>query len=105
MFIFDVLSGRVNSPNLLSVLDLITPRYLNRATEFLRINLYRTNYGIHEPMSNAMRQFNEVIGLFDFGMTRNQFSKLPSKKNSLVMGIGVKMHFLWAIFFAQNQKF
>jgi hypothetical protein len=54
MFIFDVQSGRVNSPNLLSVLDLITPRYLNRGTEFLRINLYRTNYGTHEPMSKAM---------------------------------------------------
>jgi hypothetical protein len=36
MFIFDVLSGRVNSPNLLSVLDLITPRYPTRGAEFLR---------------------------------------------------------------------
>jgi hypothetical protein len=47
MFIFDVLSGRVNSPNLLSVLDLITPRYPHRGTEFLRIDFHRTNYGIH----------------------------------------------------------
>jgi hypothetical protein len=70
MFIFDVLSGRVNSPNLLSVLDLITPRYSTRGTEFLRIDFHRTNYyGLHEPMSGAMRQFNEVIGLFDFGLS------------------------------------
>jgi hypothetical protein len=35
--IFDVLSGRVNSPNLLSVLVLIAPQYPTRGTEFLRI--------------------------------------------------------------------
>jgi hypothetical protein len=73
MFIFDVLSGRVNSPKLLSVLDLITPRYLTRGTEFLRIDFHQTNYGLHEPMLGAMRQFNKVIGLFDFDQTRDQF--------------------------------
>jgi hypothetical protein len=73
MFIFDVLSGRVNSSNLLSVLNLIAPRYQTRGTEFLRINFHRTNYGIHETMLSAMRQFNEVIGLFGFGLTRDQF--------------------------------
>jgi hypothetical protein len=51
MFIFDVLSGRVYSPNFLSVLDLITPRYPTRSTELLRIDFHRTNYGLHEPMS------------------------------------------------------
>jgi hypothetical protein len=44
LFIFDVLSGRVNSPNLLSGLDLITPRHPTRGTEFLRIDFHRTNY-------------------------------------------------------------
>jgi hypothetical protein len=73
MFIFDVLSGRVNSPGLLSVLNLIAPRYSTRGTEFLRIDFHRTNYGVHEQMSSAMRHFNEVIGLFDFGLTRDQF--------------------------------
>jgi hypothetical protein len=72
MITFDVLSGRVNSLNLLSVLDLIAPRYPNRGTEFLRIDFHRTNYENHEPMSIAMRQFNEVIGLTDFGLTRDQ---------------------------------
>jgi hypothetical protein len=70
MFIFDVLSGRVNSPSLLSVIDLIPSRYPTRGTEFLRIDFHRTN---HDPMSSPMRQFNEVIGLFDFSLTRDQF--------------------------------
>jgi hypothetical protein len=63
----------VNSPNLLSIIDLITPRYSTGGTEFLRIDFHGTNYGIHEPMSSAMRQFKEVIGLFGFGLTRDQF--------------------------------
>jgi hypothetical protein len=80
MFIFDDLSGRVNSPSLLPVLDLITSQYPTRGTEFLLIDFHRTNYGIHEPMSSAMRQFNEVIRLFDFGLTRDQFLKETTKK-------------------------
>jgi hypothetical protein len=72
MFIFDVVSGRVNSPNLLSVLDLITPLYPTRGAKFLRIDFHRTNYRIHKPMSSAMRLFNEVIGPFDFSLTRDR---------------------------------
>jgi hypothetical protein len=77
MFIFDFLSGRVNSPNLLSVLDLITSRYPTCGTEFLRIDFHRTNYGLHEPMSGAMQKFNEVISLADFCLTRNLFFNRP----------------------------
>jgi hypothetical protein len=69
MFLFDILSGRMNSPNLFS--DLNTPRYQTMGSEFLRIGFHRTNYGVQEPMSAAMREFNEVIGLFDFILTRN----------------------------------
>jgi hypothetical protein len=61
MFIFVVLSGRVNSPYLWSVLDLITPENPTRGTEFLRIYFHQRNYGLHKPMSGAMRQFNGVI--------------------------------------------
>jgi hypothetical protein len=56
----------MNSPNLLSALDLNTPRYRTRGSEFLRIGFHRTNYEVHEPMSVAMREFNEGFGLFDF---------------------------------------
>jgi hypothetical protein len=76
LFIFDILIDRMNSPNLLSALDLNNPRYRNggsEPSEFLRIGLHRTNYGVHDPMFTAMREFNEVIGLFDFILTRNQF--------------------------------
>jgi hypothetical protein len=63
----------MNSPNLLYALDLNTPQYQTRGSEFLRIGFQRANYGFHEPMSAAMREYNEVIGLCDFILTRNQF--------------------------------
>jgi hypothetical protein len=66
MFIFDILSGRMSSSIFLSVLNLITLQYPTRTSLW-------TNYELHEPMSGAMRQFNEVICLFDFGLTRHQF--------------------------------
>jgi hypothetical protein len=73
MFIFDILSGRMNALNLLSSLDLNTPRYWARGSKFLRIGFHRTNYRVHEPMSAAIYEVNEVIDLFDFLLTRNQF--------------------------------
>jgi hypothetical protein len=73
MFIFDILSGGMNSSNLSSALDLNFPRYRTRGSEFLRIGFHRTNYGVHEPISAAMSEYNEVIGLLDFILTRNQF--------------------------------
>jgi hypothetical protein len=65
MFIFDIPSGGMNSSNLSSALDLNIPRYRTRGSEFLRIGFHRTNY--------AMSEYNEVIGLLDFILTRNQF--------------------------------
>jgi hypothetical protein len=60
MFIFDILSGRKNSPNLLSTLDLNTPQYRTRGSKFFD--------GVHEPKSAKMREFNEVIGLFEISL-------------------------------------
>jgi hypothetical protein len=63
----------MNSPTLLSALDLNTPRYRTQGSEFLQIGFHRTNNGVLLPMSAAMRAFNKVIGLFGFILTRNQF--------------------------------
>jgi hypothetical protein len=32
----------------------------------IRIGFHRMNYGVCEPISAAIREFNEVIDLFDF---------------------------------------
>jgi hypothetical protein len=45
IFVFDVLSGRVGSPYLLSLVNLVAPRCRTRGGDFLRIDFHRTNYG------------------------------------------------------------
>jgi hypothetical protein len=64
MFIFDILSGRVNSSNLLSLISINATWYHG---------FHRTNYGVHEPLNGAVRSFNELAGLFDLHLSRNQF--------------------------------
>jgi hypothetical protein len=64
MFVFDVLSGKLCSTSLLSLVNVIASRYRTRGGEFLRIE--RTNYGVHEPLNVAVWHFYEVAGLFDF---------------------------------------
>jgi hypothetical protein len=46
MFVFDVLSGTVGSPNLFFLVKVIAPRYRNRGGDFLWIDFHRTNYGV-----------------------------------------------------------
>jgi hypothetical protein len=54
MFIFYLLSGRVNSPCLLSLVNVNINRYHTRGGDFLRIDFHRTNYGIYEPLNFIM---------------------------------------------------
>jgi hypothetical protein len=65
LFVFDVLSGRVSSPNLLSLVNVIASCYLTRAGNFLRIDFYRTNYGVLELLIDVVRHFNKFAGLID----------------------------------------
>jgi hypothetical protein len=74
MFIFDILSGRVNSSNLLSLISINAPWYHTRTTDFLRVDFHRWCVGVHEPLNCAVRSFNEfAAGLFDLYLSRNQF--------------------------------
>jgi hypothetical protein len=58
MFVVDVLSGRVGLPNLLSLVNVIAPRYRTGGGDFMRIDFNCTNYGVHKPLSDAVRHFN-----------------------------------------------
>jgi hypothetical protein len=73
MFIFDILSGRVNSTNLLSLISINAPWYHTWTSDFLLVDFHRTNYGIHKPLNGAVQSFNEFAGLFDLHLSRHQF--------------------------------
>jgi hypothetical protein len=73
LLVFDLLSGKIDSPKLLSQINLSVPSYQTRGREFLFVEFHRTNYGIYEPINAAVRGFNEFAGLFDFNITRDTF--------------------------------
>jgi hypothetical protein len=73
MFIFDILSGRVNFSNLFSLISIKAPWYHTRTSDFLRVDFDCTNYGVHEPLNGAVRSFNEFAGLLDLHLSRNPF--------------------------------
>jgi hypothetical protein len=58
MFVFDVLSGRVGSPNLLSLVNVIATA--------LGITFSCGLIFTFSTLNDAVRHFNEVAGLFDF---------------------------------------
>jgi hypothetical protein len=78
LLVFNLLSGKIDSPKLLSQINLSVPLYQTRGREFLFVEFHRTNYGIYEPVNAAARGFNEFSGLFDFNITRDTF---PNRNN------------------------
>jgi hypothetical protein len=54
MLIFDILSVRVNSSNLLSLISINAPWYYTRASNFFRVDFHCTNYDVHEPLKGAV---------------------------------------------------
>jgi hypothetical protein len=70
-------SNKFSTPNLLSLINMTARRYHSRGGDWLRINFHRTNYGVHEPLNDAVWHFNWVTGLFDFHLSRNQFFNHP----------------------------
>lgn len=70
-FMFDMLSGRIDSSPLMSLIDINVPPRSIRNHSFLRANFHRTQYGSFEPISNLSRIFNETFDLFNFDVARN----------------------------------
>jgi hypothetical protein len=66
MFIFDFLSGRMNSPNLLSALDLNIPWCWTWGSEFLRISFHRTNYGVHQCLPQCAILMRSLVYSISF---------------------------------------
>jgi hypothetical protein len=61
LFIFDILTGKIDSPSLLASVFLNVSHYPLRTSEILRVDFHRTNYGMNEPLNNAQ---SKKIGIF-----------------------------------------
>jgi hypothetical protein len=64
LLVFDLLSGKIGSPKLLSQINLSVPSYQTRGREFLFVEFHRTNCGIYEPINAADTVVWMVFGCF-----------------------------------------
>lgn len=69
-FVGDLLQGNIDSPTLLSFLDINTRRRNLRSHSFITIPPARTNYGFHEPLRSMSRVFNRCYYVYDFNVSR-----------------------------------
>lgn len=72
----DLLTARIDSPNILSSINILVPKRALRSTAPLKIDQHRTNYGMYEPVNVIHQNFNDYYHNFDYNI-----SKLTFKQN------------------------
>jgi len=72
-YVFDLLSNRIDAPELRSRVVIYDPVRHIRRQPFLTINHHRTNYGFHEPLNELCMIFNTFDHLYVPEMPRNTF--------------------------------
>jgi hypothetical protein len=53
-FIFELLSSRMNSPSMLSLVKVNALQYHTWRGDFLRVDFHHTIYQIHEPLNSVV---------------------------------------------------
>jgi hypothetical protein len=72
-FVFDVLTNRIDSPELLSLIALNAPPRLLRSHDFLHLPFQSTNYVLFSFVNRMVKSFNQFSHLFDFNVSRDVF--------------------------------
>lgn len=68
-----LLIGNIDAPNILSQININVVSRSLRHTDFLRLDLRRTDYGQNEPIRVMCSLFNRVYNLFDFSISTHTF--------------------------------
>lgn len=73
IFIFDLITGNIDCPELLQQMPINVPPRRFRRSPLLAIPPHRTNYGVNNPFHFCLRSFNTVAEVFDFNVSKNVF--------------------------------
>ena len=73
MFVFDILSDRIDCPQLRNEINVYRPVRQLRNQPLLRIPFHRTLYGYNRPIDRCCRFFNDVSNEFSPELPRNNF--------------------------------
>lgn len=76
MFTRDILSGDIDSPDLLALVGLYAPSRIIRTRDMLFTPIHRTNYGYRDPLSVAITLFNKFCIEIDFTLPKVTFKRL-----------------------------
>lgn len=74
-FAAKILLGEIDSPEILSRLNIYAPERTLRQRNFLTTEGSNTVYGQHSPISAVTTAFNEVFDLFDFNLSAQAFQR------------------------------
>lgn len=66
VFIAKILNGEIDSPWLLSAMDLRAPQRTLRNDALLVPRFHRTSFGFNEPLTSCIRAFSQIEHLFEF---------------------------------------
>lgn len=75
MFVFDVLTNRIDCPQIREEINVQQPTRVLRNQPILRIPFHRTIYGYNRPIDRCCRLFNPVSNEFVPGMSRECFKQ------------------------------
>ena len=70
VFVWDIISGRIDCPELLERVNISVPPRPLRFPTFLHVPFHRVNYGRFEPLTNGIIIFNSLFHLIDFNSSR-----------------------------------
>ena len=76
-----ILNGEVDSPKLLSMINLRATQRMLRPSSVLVNQFHRYNFAYHEPVASSVRVFTSVEQLFDFGMPSHVFKRKIARSN------------------------
>lgn len=64
-FVFKLITGQIDAPNLLALIKLNVPKYNLRNVELFNITFHRTNFGSHTPLERGLRILNSLSNNVD----------------------------------------
>lgn len=68
-FLHGIISGSIDCPDLLHAIKIyVPPRSLRNNANFFHIDLHRTDYAMNEPLSKAMKLFNNHCNYLDISI-------------------------------------
>lgn len=83
MFAFDVLTQKLDSQYVSSIIVKKDPPRALRHNEYFRLSSHRTNYGLRNPLASIRRQFNLVSDQFSTSISRQTFKTRCINSNTL----------------------